>query len=709
MLHSLLDPNRLRQEVEVVAAGRYLADPGRLIAKSSQLFQVPELMSSLECAAKHRILPGTEDGATVRYDPMRTPYNIGPHNALDNDQCQLMVMVKPSRSGGTTVCENYAFKLMGFGPMAHISWILNSDEASGDYCRNVVKPMFEHNEVLQRNVGTDRGDDTDQFKRVRGYPIEYLSAKDSTFRNRQPFFMVEDETDAFPKRYAASPRVQIDGRQKLLGNRRKAAILSHADLGYVSGVAAAFDQTSRGIYIGKCPECSKHATFFATKYWDDVPQFLLKWSRNDQLSNDERVELAQKTAHLECPHCKAKLDDEQRKAMVDEAVTREDDSYDGWMHRGQTLDEDEGVVGLIKTTKHYGFWVHGTMLKTESMSELAGKYQAAKNKWEDTKDPSELREFMSKQLGEIYEGAATMGGVSSRSLKQRVLGASYERGTVPPAVKFITASVDPGKKQLDVMFIGWDLKGRSFLLDRLTIRQKQDEDGRWRDLDLYGQVKDFDVILDQVVDRRFPWQHDPHVSIPVAVTVVDASDNTDKVREFARNALTNGVTWNGWSKIKLIKGMPGKKPVLPDAPRKVDKDELGKVMLPLLEYNLGVDRLKEQTLERLSTPRRDEKTGDLNSGYVAFYRDFEANYIDQFFGETLVDGKWVRHRPNESLDLFGYCEAGRLMLEPDRKSIKWKDVNLRPIWARPTNDLAQSGPDQPPSNPFDDFGGLSQG
>lgn len=665
------------QRVNALQAGDLLADPDAHIRAALELLQPPERISTVDCAEKYRLMPGQENGAVIRYDRMRTPYNVGPMASLDDPKCQLLVMVKPSRSGGTAIAENYVFKLSKFGPMTHIAWVLNSDEAVTDYVRTVIKPMFDLNFDLAARVGTGRGDNTDAYKLISGYPVEWLSAKDSTFRNRQPGFIACDETDAWAKKWASSPRVQIDGRQKMLGNRRKAAIMSHADLGYASGVAAAFEDTSRGIYVMTCPECLGHAAAYATKYWDDVPEFKLSWTRNEQLPIDERVALAEKSAGLVCPHCGSVLSEAQRHAMIDAALSRGDASHYGWMHRGQSLDAEAGVVGEMTENVAHGYWVHGTMLKTQSCQKLARDYEQALIKFERTKDPALLKEFMSKQLGEVFEGAATTGGVSARALKQRSAEAGYDRGMIPDGVMFVTASVDPGRRQFDVLFDGWDLEGRCWALDRETIRNRFHEDGQWRDIDLYGRIDDWQVLLSQVVDRKFPLIRDPALALPVAVTVLDSSDGnvTWKAREFARRALLRGYRWGNWSKIKLIKGQAGKRPILPEAPSRIDKDESGAPVEPVLvEYRLGVDRLKELTLERLAS-----KEGE--PGSCRFYRDFEGHYLEQFFGETLIDGKWVRNGPNETLDLRGYNWAGWQMLEPDRAGIDW--TNARPIWATP--------------------------
>lgn len=666
------------------------------------LLQPPERIATVDCAETYRLMPGKENGAVIRYDRMRTPYNVGPMNSLDNPKCQGIVMVKPSRSGGTAVAENYAFKLMKFGPMVHIAWVLNSDEAVTAYVRKVVKPMFELNDLP---LGTARGDDTDTFKRVSGYPVEWLANKDSTWRDREPGYIQVDEPDAAAKRWAASPRVQLDGRQKQLGNRRKWSIMSHPDLGYRSGVGAAFEDTSRGIYVMTCPECGGHAAAYATKYWDDVPEFKLTWTRNDQLPTDERVRLAAETAALICPHNGCCISDEQRRGMVDAALTRTDQSVDGWMHRGQRLDPEHGVIGEPTPHVAHGFWVHGTMLKTQDIAELARAYQQALIKFERNKDAAELKEFMSKQLGEIFEGAATTGGVSARALKARVAEAGYDRGIVPQGVEFVTAAVDPGKRTLDVLFKGWDLLGRSWMIDRLTIRQRFHDDGEWRDIDLYGRIEDWDVLWGAVLNRRFPLIDNPDKALPVAVTVLDSSDGnvTWKAREFARRAAIAGHSWAGWQRLKLIKGQAGKRPMLPEAPTRIDKDELGRPVEPvLLEYRLGVDALKEQTLERLATPEGEP-------GCCYFPRGMEQHYLEQYFGEALIDGKWVRSGPNETLDLDGYCEAGRQLLKPDRADIDW--TGRRPIWATPISLREESKPaaaERSAPSIFDAFAALNE-
>lgn len=676
----LLSPDALADEIAALASGKWLRNSARLLYDSADLLTPPEQISTVECAERYRILPGGEDGALARYDRMRTPYNVGAMNSLDRPDCQLLVMVKPSRSGGTTVAENFIFKMVMFGPMAHVSWVLNSDEAVTDYCRNVIKPMFEHNPDLQAKVDPGRGNDTDSYKQIKGYPVEWLSAKDSTFRNREPYFMVSDETDAWAKKFARTPKVQIDGRQKRRGNRRKGAVMSHPDLGYTSGVTATYEDSSRGIYRMRCPECQRYAAAHSTKYWPEVPQFRLEWTKSDSASKDDRLDLAERTACMACPHCGAALTDEQRRQMVDDALTGADAALDGWMHRGQTLDVLEGVLGEMEPHAVHGFWVHGLMLKTGTLGQLARDYEAALIDYERTRDPSKIKEFLSKQLGEVFEGKAGIAGINAGSLRERAKTQGSEPGECPIEVRFITASVDVGGNKFDVSFYGWDLEGRSWWLDRLTIRQRRWADGVMRDVRPSERVEDWDVLIDEVIKRRFSIEDRPGWVFPVAQVALDVSDGnvTWKGREFAARCIKKGLFWGTrkepWGIVQLIQGSrTATAPALPPKPRLADNK--GRSFgFGVQEWSLGVHRLKEQALERLAVD-------DGGPGQCFFSRHISRRHFEEFFNEPLIDGKFVRQGDQESLDCFAYAEAARLMCKPDRAGIDWG--KRPPAWAQP--------------------------
>lgn len=139
--------------------------------------------------------------------------------------------------------------------------------------------------------------------------------------------------------------------------------------------------------------------------------------------------------------------------------------------------------------------------------------------------------------------------------------------------------------------------------------------------------------------------------------------------------------------MRLIQGSPSAKAPEIGQPRVIDRDDRGRKIEPAVpEMTLGVHRLKEKTLDRLAIE-------DGGPGQCYFNPGIGSNHFDELFNEPLVDGKFERQGPNESFDLYGYAEAARLMLKPDRKDNLWEPEDRRPIWARPVS-LEPEGGDQ---------------
>ena len=689
-MEGLLSPAALTREVTRLGSGECYADPVMLLRDALSRYRPPEKISTVDWAEKNRTFRLADSGAVVPYDRWRTPYNIAPSNALDEPGVELVVMVKPSRSGGTTIAENFIAKMIDIGPMGRVAWYLGSDKAVKEYCEGAIRPLFDDHPRLRAKIGKGKSDNTDTRKRVSGHLIEFLAANDSNFRNREFYFGVMDEPDGWT-RFAESPKTQLRGRQKNIGRRRKGFILSHPDKGWRAGVAPAWESTSRGIYVMRCAECDLFAAAHATKFWPDVPEFRLHYQRDDKAPVDARIAMAGRTAGMACPHCGSVLDDAQRFAMVDQAGRE-----DWWMHRGQTLDPVEGIQGEPEPHTERGFYVHGLMVKTSPAAELARGLEEALIKYERSGGSREatkaLREFMSKQLGEIFEGKTGLEGVTSATLQKRARAeVATEFGMCPTDVLFITAAVDVGAGKFDVSFRGWDLESRSWWLDRLTIRQRLWSDGRLRDIRTREPIEDWEeALIEDVVLRTFPIIGKPGYAMPVAAVAIDVSDGnvTWIGREFAARCYRKGLYWGTptsfWPRVNLIQGSRNKDaPPLPPKPR--HKDDKGrKFPKGAWEWSLGVHELKELALDRLAVR-------DGGPGQCYFAPDIDGAYFDEYFNEPLIDGKFVRQGLNESLDLFGYEEAMRLMMKPDRPALKWSDAAKRPPWAKPILLLPEGG------------------
>ena len=344
------------------------------------------------------------------------------------------------------------------------------------------------------------------------------------------------------------------------------------------------------------------------------------------------------------------------------------------------------MLSALDPNKTWGFWIHVLMSKQVGLGDLAKALEGALEHKERTGKSDKLKQVMIRMFGEAFEGAGDAAGLDARALKKRTRELaqeteeqkpfSYRMGEVPDGVLFLTQSIDVGGGKFDLLVRGWDAQRRSWLVDRRTIRQRMHPGGVWRDIAPSKVQDDWDVLIPEI-DRLYPLQSDPTKALPVAVTTIDASDGnvTWKAYEFARRM--DGRRWGVWRRVRCIKGSTTPTaPSLPPTPTKISKDSEGKPVEPVVTLHvLGVHSLKEEVLNDLAIE-------DHSPGQCYFAEDTPDRAFEEFFNEPLIDGKFVRNGPNESLDLAAYCEGGRLMLEPDRKTIRWDDPAKRPVWAQ---------------------------
>jgi phage terminase large subunit GpA-like protein len=685
----VLTKQEIAEACELIAQDAFCADIFDIATETLRFLDPPREISTLEYSIEHRKIRQS-DGETADWSLDLTPYLAQPMAALDAPGIHEVIVPKPARSGGTVVAENYALKTMEFGPAGDIMWYLAGPDEVGSYAERVFKPLFEDHEGVAAKIGGGPSDNTLRRKRIGGYTVELLAMSGKTTTNRQGRFIVFDEPDSYSKKFTSNFLEQGRQRQRMVGSLRKIYACAHPDIGWSGGIAQAWLQSSRGIFVMACAECSGHASPYPTKHWPDVPRFKLDYKRAPERTPiGERLKMARETAAMICPHCGVELDDAQRKEMV---------ATGDYMHAGQTLDVDLGIVGDMDPTITMGFWIHALMVSQVTLAELAVEMEGAIEHRERTGKADKLRQVMVRTFGEVFEGAAGSGSVDAAALRERTKSMasadeaiSYRMGEVPDGVLFATAAIDTGGNRFDVVIRGWDLERRSWLIDRFTIRQRMHPDGVMRDIRPTRVADDWLVLESQVIDRLIPMQSDPSKAMPVAVTMIDTGDGnaTWLAYEFARRM--DKKRWGDWRKVRCIKGVGGKRERL-SAPTKISKDSEGKVVKPVITlHTLGVDDLKRDTVTDLAI-------ADGSPGQCYFALNTPKDAFDEFFNETEQEGKWVRSGPNESLDCYAYAEAGRILLEPDRKDRLWRDPAKRPIWARPI-DLSPDEPDEAPEAP----------
>lgn len=669
-----------------------------IAAPALDLLTPPDRISTTECAAKYRLIPDKEGTEADLWDARLTPYINGIQDSLDDPDVRLVIVPKPARTGGTVAAENHLFKRLKFGPLTDVLWYLPSDSEVNAYVRRHVKRLFDLHDDIRAKIGTGKTDDTLKMKVVGGRILEWLQLNDRTITGRDAGFIVVDEVDAANSKLIHSFLEQMRIRATTAGASSKGFVCSHMDKGWTTGVAAAWKESNRGIWYWPCSHCNGFSSPCPTapEGW----HMRLDYERPTGVADEELLEIVANTAGLLCPHCQRKMA-ELHKAAMNEGGE--------WVFAGQAIRRDGRVDGDPVFREVAGHWIHGTMSPWVPIGDLAKRLVAATLVFERTRRTERLRQVTAKVVGEIYEGAGEGGRVIDPvKLRRRAAEeeAPFAAGTFPREALFLTAAVDVGARKFDVMVCAWDIEGRSWIVERFTIWQREEiVGGRARMVDLRPaeRQKDWIVVRDQVLRRLVPMEGDPDRAMPIAGVAIDTGGSANKgdeepggvtwkAREFARAMMRAGETGaKGW-RLRLIKGGTSKNAPEVGPPREINKDDEGRPVFPAVkEFTLNVDKLKALTLERLLI---DED----GPGYVRFGEGLPYSVFEELCGEVFIDGAFERRGPNEALDLAGYNEAVRILLQPERADIRWEPAERRPVWARLVA-MTPEGTAEPPPKP----------
>lgn len=637
----------------------------------------PDDISTKECAALYRYLPNPEGTGKRLYDRTLTPYMDGPQDALDDPQYRVVVVPGPGRSGKSIAGENHLFKRLRNGPLTDTIIYLPAKGDVDSYADKEFADFFTLHPEISAKLGKRATDNKREFKRVAGRAIQLFPANPGTVRQKQAPLIMATEIDGFRKGIRSAFRALAEIRGRAYGNQFKLYAESHADAGWTSGIAKMWLESNRGLWFWPCPMRGCHEWSSPHPRAPKGMHMRLDFERLADVDDNDMLDHVHKTAGLICPHCGSVLPDDGKGEM---------NLAGRWIFDGEIIKPEGKVTGLPRPNDTAGFWIHGTMSPFVSLGKLAKEYVTALVHFERTRDPAPLKEVTAKSLGPVYEGTGAGKLMDPKLLAARAaeeeINPRFEAGTFPEGPLFATAAVDVGGKKLDVLVIGWDLEGRSWLIDRFT--WFQGEDGR--DLRPPERQKDWLIIRDRLLRTLIPLASDPDMGMPIASVAIDTggSGNTDgeepggvtwKAREFARQMARSKDSGRFGYRLMLIKGGGTKKAPEVGPAREINKDSEGrKLEPPVKEYNLNVDKLKAQTVERMIVT-------DGGPGQVHFAHGLPKSVFDELCGEVQIDGKWERRGANETLDLFGYCEAARIQLQPERADIKWE--TRPPVWARP--------------------------
>jgi phage terminase large subunit GpA-like protein len=652
-----------------------LKAPASVIRSTAELLRPPRRMRPSAAAEAYL---RTEKGA---WDPALTPMMVEPLDLLSSREYTGIVFVGPARSGKTMSLLLAGISYVVTCAPGDMLVVQMSQDTARDFSRLDLDRAIRHSPELASRLSPRARDDNtfDKFWRSGivlklGWPaVSQLSSK--TLR-----YVLMTDYDR------PANRDDVDGEGPLwdLGAKRietymsRGKVLAESSPGgeYLDaqwkpstpheappaqGILELYNRGTRARWVWPCLECGEYFPAEPGLGNFELPPFE---ELEERVQREDLSGLADRWSKVVCRSCGALHELHQRPAM---------NARGRWLHEGQRL-EGGAIVGDRRRTQIASYWLGGVAAAYQRWDSILLKYLQALRSYVATKDESPLKATTNTDQAAPYLPRVAAKKRSAEHLLARL--DDWPRGAVPAKVRFLTAAVDVQGNRFVVQVYGWGPGLECWVVDRFVVTSSKRKEGdRTAALDPASYAEDWDVLLDAVVQRRYPMQDAPSRELEVALTCCDSGGRegvTEKAYEFWRRLRATGYG----RRFVLVKGdgnmnAPRVRETWPDSTGRRDRT-LAKGDVPVWRLNVNVFK--------------DGIVGDLardiqGPGYVHVARWMEPEFFQELMAETRTEKGWTKANSsvrNEAFDLHVYARAACVLL--DAESIDW---DRPPAWAVP--------------------------
>lgn len=401
---------------------------------------------------------------------MTVPYMKFIMDCLNDDYIKEINLLKCTQIAGTEGLLNMVGYVIDEDP-ARILYVLPDDDICKDFSDLRLQKMLENCPTLAAKFyDTDSKDKLLKFK--GGFLIfgsAQSPAKLASWSVRYVFF---DEIDKYPmwSGREASPLKLAEERTK---NRIGSKIVKVSTPTLKTGaIWKAYEKSDlRFKFHVPCPHCGHRQTF-------DLKQ--IKWPKTGDGKYD--ITVVRQSAYYECSHCKGRIDDRHKPAML---------------RAGKWVSENK-ISGKARSV---GFHINSIYSPWLTFGDVAAEFLASKD------DPGAMMNFVNSWLGEPWEDkAATLD--SSKVIEKQ---SELPECVVPDFTQLLTAGVDVQKGYMYWTIRAWGAKMTSQNI-------------------AHGVIETWEE-LEEIMNRRWPdtngeakWQ--------VNLCAVDSGYDTETVYEF---------------------------------------------------------------------------------------------------------------------------------------------------------------------------------
>lgn len=432
------------------------------------------------------------------------------------------------------------------------------------------------------------------------------------------------------------------------------------------GILALYNRGDRRRWYWPCPHCEG--------YFEANFRMLEYTTVNTETGEIYDPLTASETARLRCPHCNDLIHPNDRHEMQ---------QWGMWVKEGEYVLPNGRRVGRGRRTKIASFWLNGMAAAFTTWPQLVRTYLTAEEEYEKTGSEEALKKFYNTDLGEPYLPKA----VDSERLPEHLQARIEELGEkeVPAGVQLLIANVDVQKNMFVVQVHGIS-PGQPFdmtLIDRFSIKMSEREDpdnpGQMLWVKPASYLQDWDVLIEQVMDKTYPLTDGSGRRMAIKFTTCDSGGYSKKKGESV-----TAMAYDFYRRLRkdklhgrfhLVKGeskpgAPRARITFPDAQQK-DKLAAARGDVPVLMLNSNV--LKDALHGRLDCI-------EPGKGMYRFPNWLPDWWFQEMCAEDRTPKGWenVRNSRNEAWDLsyycIGVCVSSLLQIE----KIDW---NNPPLWA----------------------------
>lgn len=660
-----------------------------LVLSCAEMLRPPERTTVSAAAAKYRVVnsPGAYVGPWYN---STTPYMVEPMDVFASTTYNGMIFVGPAQSAKTDAlvvnCTAYSIKVDPMDMMI----VCPTNTAARDFSMRRIDRLNRYSPEIGKMLlpGADNDNKFDKLyntgmmlslswptpTELAGKPIGRVVLTD---RDR----MVDDvDGEGEPYDLAAKRTTTFGSNAMCVAESSPSREVK--DIKWIprtpheappcDGIIGLYNRGDRRRWYWPCPHCDH---YFEGKFE------MLKWDRKEGMSNLEVAE----TVYMECPKCAQKIVPDDRYEM---------NLWGMWVKDGEAINKFGQRFGKSVRSLIASFWLRGVAAAFTTWKKLTVTFLDAMDDFERTGTEETLKKFYNNDLGEPYYSRARMEIRLPETIKARAEFTLGEK-VVPDGVRFLLATADVQKDSFVVQVFGI-MPGYPFdmcMIDRFLVKKSKrlDHDGHPELVKPHAYLEDWDLLIEQVIEREYPLADGSGRLMSIKMTGCD-SGGKKGATTMAYNFYRKLVRDNKHRRFTLLKGdskpgQPRTRISFPDSSRK-DVKAAARGDVPVLMLNPTI--LKDDLDGRL----------DCIEPGKGMYRT-PSWLDDDFYGELCSEVRtpkgWEHNTNvrNEAWDLSYYCIGVAVSSFVKVEGIDW---NNPPSWADEwdKNDLIRKPEEEKP-------------